>query len=62
MNKNEFLKMFNECVENGDIVIGLENERCHDGMHIYPTISIRNQETGEMNEKELDYMGIILMV
>lgn len=54
ISKEDFLNMFQKCIEEGDIVIGLEKEYAYDNdIIVYPTISIyrsmekENYDSGE---------------
>lgn len=61
MNKEEFLTMFRKCIEDGDIVIGLEKENDYDNyINIYPSINIYNSKIKESynSEEMFRFVGI----
>ena len=49
MSKEQFLEMFRQCVEDGNIVIGLEKDYDYDNyVDIYPRIFINNLDNEEI--------------
>lgn len=60
-SKEEFLAIFQKCIEDGNIVIGLEKEYNYDSyINIYPTINIYNPKTKENYDsgEKFKYMSI----
>ena len=54
MNKEEFLKLFKQCVEDGDIKIKLTDNLDYDGnRNIYTIVSIKTHE-GEYTDFKSD--------
>lgn len=52
MNKEEFLNLFKQCIENEDIKIKLTNSLDYDGnRNIYAIVSIKTREGGYVDFK-----------
>lgn len=63
MNKAEFLELFKQCVEDGNIVIGLEKGyEYHNYLDIYPRVIIKNIDNEEVYDSKSDLkdMGITI--
>lgn len=54
MNKNEFLTILNQCIEDGELEIGLKAESGSDNrcFQLYPIIDIYNPNTSETYQYE----------
>lgn len=60
MDKEKFLEMFKQCIEDGNIVIGLEKDYDYDNyVDIYPRVFINNLNNEEIYDSgsKLKYMG-----